>query len=187
MITRKEFVARCAAACTVSVCSCFGESKQRSSQTAACDSAQLKQIQSKVDAAQDRFARLIEELDSSLPEEQRKRLLHGLGNRCANSFKASLLDRYRGDIRGFLEEGLRLWMAEAHYDEAKGTIRIVDKSATCTCPLVKKGTTPASFCECTLGWQETAYSMLLGRPVKAELEESILRGDKRCVFQIRIT
>lgn len=186
MITRKAFVAHCAAACTASLC-CFGQSEEHANQPADCDPAQVKQAQGNVDAARDRFARLIAEMETSLSEQQRKQLLHGLGGRCANAFKASLLDRYQGNVRGFLEEGLRLWMAEAHYDEAKGTIRIVDKSATCTCPLVKVGTTPSSFCDCTLGWQEAAYSMLLGVPVKAELEESILRGGKRCAFRISVT
>jgi hypothetical protein len=46
--------------------------------------------------------------------------------------------------------------------------------------------TPGSFCDCTLGWQEEAYSEILGRPVKAELEESILRGGKRCVYRMTI-
>jgi hypothetical protein len=48
------------------------------------------------------------------------------------------------------------------------------------------GMTPGSFCDCTLGWQEEAYSEILGRPVKAELEESILRGGKRCVYRMTI-
>ena len=99
---------------------------------------------------------------------------------------ADLIDRYKGNIHGFLEEGRRLWMAEADYDEAKGTIRIVDKGPSCSCPMVKVGMTPGSFCDCTLGWQEEAYSEILGRPVKAELEESILRGGKRCVYRINI-
>ena len=69
-------------------------------------------------------------------------------------------------------------------DERAGLIRVVDKGHTCSCPLVKQGLTPPEFCDCTLGWQEEAYSKMLGRPVKAELEESILRGGRRCVFRI---
>jgi hypothetical protein len=75
---------------------------------------------------------------------------------------------------------------KAEYDDAKGTIRIVDKSPTCTCPLVRQNLTPPSFCDCTLGWQKEAYSAVVGRPVEATLEESILRGGKKCVFRIQI-
>jgi hypothetical protein len=52
--------------------------------------------------------------------------------------------------------------------------------------MVKEGVTPPSFCDCTLGWQEAAYSTILGRPVRAELEESILRGGKKCIYRIRV-
>jgi predicted ArsR family transcriptional regulator len=186
MITRKEFVRRCAVACTAGLCSSLGRSQEQAGRQSSCDAEELKRTASRADAARDRFARLIDEIESSMPEQERKQLLHNLGGRCADSYRASLLDRYKGNVRGFLEEGLRTWMAEANYDEAKGTIRIVDKSPTCSCPLVKEGATPPSFCDCTLGWQEEAYSTILGRPVKAELEESILRGGKRCVYRISI-
>ena len=184
MLTRKDFVARCAAVCAAGL-GCFQESKAQDKPN-NCDSQNTAQAQRQLDAAQDRFAKLVDEMGNSLSQEQREQLLHRLGGRCASEFKASLIDQFRGDVRGFLAEGKRLWMAEADYDEAQGVIRVVDKSPTCTCPLVKEGKTPPSFCDCTLGWQEEAYSTLLGRPVKAELEESILRGGKRCAFRIRV-
>ena len=67
-----------------------------------------------------------------------------------------------------------IWLS--HVLQEQGTIRIVDKGPGCSRPMVKEGVTPPSFCDCTLGWQEAAYSTILGRPVRAELEESILRG-----------
>lgn len=185
MITRKEFLSKCAAASTTGLFCCMGRAEEPPSQS-SCDPEEMKRVKVRADAARDRFAGLITQIESSLPESQRKQLLHGLGTWCANTYRASLLDRYKGNIHGFLEEGLRSWMAEAHYDEASGVIRVVDKSPTCSCPMVKDRSTPASFCDCTLGWQETAYSSILGRPVKAELKESILRGDKRCVYEIRV-
>ena len=113
-------------------------------------------------------------------------MLRALGGKCADTFRSELIDRYKGNIKGFLEEGSRNWMAEADYDEVKGTIRIVDKGPSCTCSMVTVGVTRGSFCDCTLGWQEEAYSEILGRPVKAELEESILRGGKRCVYRMQV-
>lgn len=151
-----------------------------------CDSKEFAYVRDKADAARLRFSKLVEILETRLPENERKQTLHALGAKCANTYKAALIDRYKGNLKGFLEEGRRLWMAEAEYDEANGTIRIVDKSPTCSCPMVKEGVTPPSFCDCTLGWQAEAYSTILGRPVTAELEESILRGGKRCVYRIRV-
>ena len=50
-----------------------------------------------------------------------------IGGKCADLQKAALIDRYKGNIKGFHEEGRRNWMADADYDEAKCTIRIVHK------------------------------------------------------------
>lgn len=189
MLTRKDFVKSCAAAfCATGICCA---SKASASQLAnqssqPCDAKDLQDTKDRADAARLRFARLIDVMEQRLPEADRKQLLHSLGAKCADTYRGPLLNRYKGDINGFLAEGLRNWMAEAKYDEAAGTIRIVDKGPGCSCPMVKQGETPGSFCDCTLGWQEAAYSFILGKPVRAELEESILRGGKRCVYRIRV-
>src|SRR6516225_1522608 len=189
MINRKDFMKNCAAAvCATGVCCAMKAPEARAADDVlqGCDPKELTAVQDKADAARLRFSKLIEIIEAKLPEGERKQILHALGGKCADTYRAALIDRYKGNIKGFLEEGRRNWMAEADYDEAHGTIRIVDKGPGCTCPLVKEGTTPGSFCDCTLGWQEEAYSLILGKPVKAELEESILRGGKRCVYRIRI-
>ncbi len=187
-MNRKEFVKSCTVAlCTTGLCCIGSGSKAEATEqpAEACNPNQLKDAKGKMDAGQFRFAKLVEEIDKTLDEQARKRLFNGLGRQCAATFRPTLIDQYKGDLPGFLKKGLSLWMAEATYNEAAGTIRIIDKSPTCTCPLVKEGATPPSFCDCTLGWQEEAYSTILGRPVHAELEESILRGGKRCIFLIK--
>lgn len=146
----------------------------------------MKGVKGKLEAGQLRFASFVKAMEKDFDGPERKRLFNDFGRQCARSYGPALIDRYKGNLHGFLEEGLRGWMAEAKYDEGAGTIRVVDRSPHCTCPLVKEGATPPSWCDCTLGWQEEAYSEILGRPVKAELEESILRGGKRCVFVMKV-
>jgi len=189
MINRKDFVKGCAAAICGSGLCCAGKASAAQvtqEHSCECDPKQFREIQDRADAARLRFSKLIAIIENSLPEDGRKQILHALGARCADTYRAALLDRYKDDIEGFLAEGRRNWMAEATYHKERGTIRIVDKGPSCSCPMVKVGTTPPSFCDCTLGWQEEAYSEILGKPVKAELEESILRGGKRCVYRITI-
>lgn len=188
MINRKEFLKSCAVAACVTGACCGVKIEAQDSKDAnsACDPKELADTQSRSDAGRLRFSKLIEVIEAKLPEQERKQILHTLGGKCADTYRASLINRYKGDIRGFLAEGRRNWMAEATYDEAKGSIRIVDKGPHCSCPMVKEGVTPPSFCDCTLGWQEATYSEILGRPVKAELEESILRGGKHCIFRITV-
>jgi len=188
-MNRKEFVKNCAVtACATGLCCAIqtAEAGAAEETNKACDPKELGNTAKRADDARLRFSKLIEIMESRLPEQERKQFLHALGAKCADTYRAALLDRYKGDIRGFLEEGRRNWMAQADYDEAHGTIRIVDRGPGCTCPLVKEGTTPGSFCDCTLGWQEEAYSLILGKPVKAELEESILRGGKKCIYRIKV-
>lgn len=186
MITRKEFFTRCAAACTAGLSCSLGHAQEPVSAQPTCDPEEAKHLKERADAARERFAHLLNEMEILGRESERKQLLRGLGGWCAYTYQSELINRYKGDIRGFLDAGLRLWMAEARYDEATGTIQVADRFTTCSCPLVKEGVTPPSFCDCTLGWQEATYSTILGRPVKAELKESILRGDKRCSYEIRV-
>ena len=174
MINRKDFVRNCVAAvCATGLCSEVRKSEAQVSEdtSRSCDPKEFANVRDKADAARLRFSKLIEILETRLPEDERKETLHALGARCADTYKAALIDRYKGNIKGFLEEG---------------TIRIVDKGPGCSCPMVKEGVTPPSFCDCTLGWQVEAYSEILGRPVTAELEESILRCGKKCVYRIRV-
>ena len=161
MMNRKEFVRDCFAAVSAAGFCCAGKSHEAVATDApsqTCDPKELDDERKRAEAARLRFSKLVQILEARLSEQERKQVLHELGGKCADTFRADLIDRYNGNIRGFLEEGRRLWMAEADYDEAKGTIRIVDKGPSCSCPMVKVGITPGSFCDCTLGWQEEAYS-----------------------------
>lgn len=169
-MTRNDFLKHCGAG----ICCC-----------AIAPAAADAQSGSKLDAAQLRFAKLIEILGRELDPALRKRVLESLGRACAREY-SGLIDKYKNNLQGFLDTGRKQWMETAEYDEKAGTLRVVDKSRNCTCPLVAKSLTPGDFCECTLGWQREAYAAITGRPVEAELEESVLRGGARCVFRIRI-
>jgi predicted hydrocarbon binding protein len=166
-MTRNDFLRTCA----VGVCCCASRS--------------AAQPESKPTGAQVRFAKLLEILNHELDPAAKKRVFQALGRACAGEYK-ELTDKYRNNLRGFLDLGRKEWMESAEYDETAGTIRVVDRSRNCSCPLVAKSLTPGDFCECTLGWQKAAYAAITGRPVEAELEESVLRGGSRCVFRIRI-
>ncbi len=182
-MTRSDFMKGCAAG----MCSCAGVAwlSQPAARAAEPANPELDALKWKVDSAQRRWAALVQILDENLDEPTRKKVWESLGRDHAREFR-SLTDKYKGNLEGFLEEIRKQWVESAEYDAAKGTVRIVDRSPTCTCPLVRQGLTPQSFCDCTLGWQKAAYSAVTGRPVEASLEESILRGGKRCVFRIRI-
>ena len=58
----------------------------------------------------------------------------------------------------------------------------------CLCPFVESkpsGLSP-TYCQCSVGYVREYFSRILGRPVKVELQESVLRGGKRCRFKIDV-
>jgi predicted hydrocarbon binding protein len=145
------------------------------------ESPDVRDLKRRVSFMQKRMARLIAALD----EPTRQKVLETMGRECAKEF-GGLLERFKGKPEEFLEEGRKQWMERAAYDKAAGTITVVDRSKTCTCAFVDPGVTPPDFCACTLGWQKEAYSMILGEPVDAELESSVLRGAGQCAFRIKL-
>lgn len=152
-------------------------------QSASTDADRAKR---ELDAVRLRYARLVEILGRELDADAQRRVFRALGRECAQQFKHMTFERFQGDIVGFLAyaKGPSGWMTKADYDEKSGTITIVDRASRCTCPLVDQALTPGLQCECTLGWQEATYGAILGRPVRASLSESILRGSSRCVFTV---
>jgi len=184
-ITRSEFVKCCAAG----MCSCVAFAAMPEAAEAQSANPEFDRIKWQLEAARVRYAKLLEILEQNVDEPALRRMMDQLGRECARQFRARTFDKYKGDIHGFLEAIQRPdgWVEKVEYDEAAGVLRVFDRSPTCTCPLVKEGLTSTEQCYCTLGWQKETYSAILGRPVDASVEKSILRGDKGCIFRITVT
>ena len=184
-MTRSEFLKGCA----VGACSCslVALSVSGSAEAQSGDS-EINALKKEREAIRIRYAKLLGIIAEEVDQPTRKRIFERLGRACADQFRAITYDKYKNDIRGFLAaiQAPSGWVEKAEYNEATGTIRIFDRSKTCTCPLVERGLTPSDQCECTLGWQKQTYSAILGKPVDATLEESMLRGSTRCVFRIQV-
>ena len=185
---RMEFLKSCASG--ICLCTAVGLLSQESApaqsgRTNPEADPEKDELKWKLNAAQIRFAKLLQILNQNLDVPVKQKILQQVGADCSQSYR-ELAAKYKGNLRGFLDYISTKWVEKAEYDEKAGTIRITDKAKQCTCPLVKPGVTPKDFCNCTLGWQKAIYSVVSGKPVEAEIEESILRGGARCVFRIRI-
>jgi len=184
-MTRSEFM-KC---CALGTCSCSLIAISATGTAAAeSENSEVGALKAQREAIRIRYAKLLGILDEEVDAPTRKRIFERLGRVCADQFRAITYDKYKGDIRGFLAaiQTPSGWVEKTEYNEKTGTIRIFDRSKTCTCPLVEEGLTPSDQCECTLGWQKQTYAAILGKQVEAELEESILRGSTRCVFRIQV-
>ena len=134
-----------------------------------------------------RYAKLLEILGGTVSDADLSGILRQLGAYCASlSSMRPLIQKHRGDVEGFAAE-LKKSNVDITYDREKGILTVTGPETTeCFCPFVDKKLTSAKACDCSLGNQEDAYGTLLGKKVRAEVKESVLRGGKRCAFQIRV-
>ena len=181
-MTRNDFFTTCASG----ICSCAGFALLAEAPAQAQSSnRETDELKGRLDFVNKRFATFINILKEELDEPTRKRIIRRLGAECSKDY-AALFDKYKGDLKGFLDAIQKQWVEKAEYDDKAGTIRILDKSKACVCAFVKQGVTPREFCDCSLGWLNAAFSAVSARPVEVELEASHLRGDGHCAFRIRI-
>jgi hypothetical protein len=131
-----------------------------------------------------RYAKLLTILAGRMDEKAVSEILEQQGRYCAS--QSVLIKKYKGDIDGFLEQKKKSGETIT-YDRAKGVITIAGpERSDCFCPLVDCRNTPKIHCNCSLGWNAYAFETMLGKKVKVELKESVLRGGKRCTFQVRV-
>jgi hypothetical protein len=134
-----------------------------------------------------RYAKLLEILSKRMGEDALKDALRELGTSCA-SFGDESTKKYRGDFDGFAK-----YMQESvsgdtvTYDRQNGVLTMASpERSACFCPFLGD-TAPGSACNCSLGWQQHTWETFFEKKVTVELKESILRGGKCCVFEIRIS
>jgi hypothetical protein len=72
------------------------------------------------------------------------------------------------------------------------TDSIMKRYYACHCPLVRssfleeKIDIPDVFCYCSAGYEKLRFDVIFEEPVEVEVIESVLKGDNRCRFSIRI-
>ena len=140
-------------------------------------------LKRRLDGAQERFAELVSIMGQDLDGATRDKILARLGRECSQGYRP-FFEKYRGDLPGFLAKIKTAWLESAEYDEKAGILNTVGKPAPCACPLAKAGRTPGDFCNCTLGWNQEAFSIVSGKPTTVEIVETVLRGGKRCSFRV---
>ena len=174
---RKDFFK---SACELGICSCVGIG------LLSMDSLRGTKNQEtdwKERFVKHRFAKLIDILDSTLDENTKNQIIESLGKECSmNSFAK----KYKNNPEGFFNEIQSRWEENATYDKEKGIIRIETPERDCVCPFVDSKVISKSICQCSVGWQTQTYNTILDREVEAKCIESVVRGNNRCVFEVRI-
>ncbi len=119
--------------------------------------------------------------------EYAKRLLKSCSRSHYDDLKMqATVDRYRGKPDEFLAFLRKEWGWIIDYDRKRGVIQINENKSSCVCPLVQKnpGAELGILCYCSEGFAEKMFSEVFGSAVRAEVTESILRGNKSCRYRI---
>jgi len=176
---RRQFLSRCAGG----LCTC----------AAACSVAPALSVAAETKTPEDwrpafvkrRYTKLLEILGSQLDERKLDEVLRQLGRNCATEFR--LTRQHVGDVDGFIREFKQKTKEDVTFDRETGVITVIGaERSDCYCPLIERGKTSSQACNCSLGWQQYTYETLLAKKVEVTLKESVLRGGKRCVFEIRV-
>jgi predicted hydrocarbon binding protein len=98
------------------------------------------------------------------------------------------VDRFQGDLPGFLEHLRGQWGWIVEYDPKGGVILVNENKSKCVCPLTagEPGADLGVLCYCSEGFAERMFSAVTGAAAHAEVTESILRGGERCRYRIEV-
>lgn len=189
---RRELLSR---ACGMGMCSCAAaviiDDSCKASQDKKGENQELQKVQKELfrkqwwlDHTKRQIARLWKLLEPHLDDKQRLEIIEQLGRNCAKSLGWG--EKYKGNPEAFFKHMEQSQGEKFEYDKTNGIIKITTPERDCVCGMVNSKITPAYFCQCSIGWQKQMYETILDRAIDVELKESVLRGSKRCVFEVRI-
>jgi len=185
---RKEFFTTCAAG----LCACAAGGLIPASSLSAAQTANPAQTASPEDwrlrFVKQRYARMLEILADRMGAKDLDLTLHDVGSYCASLWDETIV-KHRGDFDSF-RQLIRTGSSgdDATWDREKGVITMTSpERSDCYCPLVgRQQNTPPVVCNCSRGWQQHTWETFLQRKVRVEMKETVLRGGKRCTFEIHV-
>ncbi len=114
-----------------------------------------------------------------------------VGSCCTVHYEAlnidELVQKYTGDIEGFISLVTDEWGWKVIYNKKEGIIEIDENKPFCVCPLVEKGNIKNPIlCRCSESFNGRMFGRVLEKDVDAKVVKSVLKGDKSCVYRIKI-
>jgi len=131
-----------------------------------------------------RYTKLWDILSERMDDATLNQTLRELGTYCS-SLGDEWIKKHRGDFDAFCKSIKQSISADTvTYDPERNVIIMASPERTeCFCPLFGDNTSKV-ICNCSLGWQQHTSETFLQKKIKVELKESVIRGGKRCVFEI---
>ena len=133
---------------------------------------------------------LLDNLKESLDDKTRIKVLENCGRKCCHSSgfykKAQESMSKAKNNNEFLDKLGKVWSHLLR--EGENIYVVYDK---CYCPLGRTLLKDYSgqlslYCNCSRGWIKEMFESAIKKPVKVELEKSIIRGDNLCRFKVTL-
>ena len=131
---------------------------------------------------------LLELADKTLDPGAKVKLLKGCAGAHYRSAKmAEIAAPFAGDLGRFLAHLAESWQWKISYDASAGVILADENKDSCVCPLARGGARLSPLlCRCSEGFAERMFGAVTGKPVRATVVRSILRGDPSCAYRIEL-
>ena len=137
----------------------------------------------RVGFAKQRYAKLVSVAAAKTDPATFAAIIGEIGAFCGGTGFAG---QFAGNLDGFLAEVQKRWRAQVEHDREGGVVRLAfaPPGNDCACPLMSKATVPPAACACSVGSIRQIFTLVMQRPVRCELKESVLQGGARCAFEI---
>jgi predicted hydrocarbon binding protein len=112
-------------------------------------------------------------------------LMESCGRACARAGAVKSAQACGGDLSKFKSQ-MRRWVGKSHVTTDGRTVHIVYDKCYCRLDDEVSRQLGDTHCYCSLGWLKEMFETVLGKPVKAELLESIKRGGTKCRFVVQL-
>jgi hypothetical protein len=172
-MNRKEFLQK-----TQSLCLCCGALLTLGKTTEAAAQTSDQQF------VQNWLIDLLETIETQTDEKTRKKLMRGCGIGCyqRHQFKQDIAAQGAGSLDKLIQaykKNFEIWKEDNRVHIRYGAV-----STSCYCPVARLHPAKPNdmHCYCTLSTHQTIFETALGRPIKADIVETLRRGGKTCHF-----
>jgi hypothetical protein len=133
---------------------------------------------------------MMDVLDREVNDETRRAILEACGRDCIGAStleKARCMKQEAQDLDDLLRRLNGAQIGGGHLRREGDAIHATYDR--CYCGSVSKTREPFSptYCRCSCGWYRQLFETLLEQPVEVDLLGSIIQGDERCRFLIRLS
>ena len=129
-------------------------------------------------------------LDRVVGEETGRTVMEACGRRCISAdtlAKAQRLRREADDLDDLLRRLNEAHIGGGHLRRQEDAIYAEYERCYCGSVSGTREAFSATYCACSCGWYRELFETLCNGPVEVQLLSSIIQGDDRCEFVIRIS